>query len=290
MHPQTKQNLHSWTRSSTSTQNSLRKMSISGLDVAPIYINLLPSEILTGEIFPLVLEGAVSWLNTLLVLTSVCVHWRTLVNSTPQLWNKCIRIKTKRFTYLPAPGRREINRYLVNVETWLARSAPLPIPVSLDLYQLCVAPRWETLRIESRGRTEVAPALRALERIPEGTFQALIAAYLSLPFKVWPPIIPSAFASAPHLKCVELRVWTGDVELLPIPWTQLTHFSLACSEPRACLAAVAKCTNLISAVLECSSSPGFAQLATATLTHLSALRIRVSPALVHALDAFTSPP
>ncbi|KAJ7044977.1 hypothetical protein C8F04DRAFT_1067245, partial [Mycena alexandri] len=154
---------------------------------------LLPSEILGGEIFPLVVHEenyGDLWHRKLLVLARVCTQWRNIVHSTPFLWNQHIRINVRQFS---AMGRFRRNRltkkYFEALRMCLARSAPLPVSISIDDWLVFsgdrkdfarsvdlisnAAVRMEVLRIRSRRRDDAGVCILALELIPTGAFQAL---------------------------------------------------------------------------------------------------------------------
>ncbi|KAJ7919337.1 hypothetical protein B0H13DRAFT_250771 [Mycena leptocephala] len=283
---------------------------------APAYINSLPSELLVGEIFPLVIdsEGQTSWLENILVLARVCRYWKNLAH-TPLLWNKQY-IPINRGQFLGSRRRRKklVNEYFKVIETWLARSAPLAVPVSLrswnfrtlDEFERAVdmvfrvAARWKTLDISTWPSVDATTrVLRALAHLPDGTLQALTAVTLNLYFDVRPPKVLSVFMSAARLRRAELRVGPETADLMSMPLAQLTHITLNSTTPRACFAALAECTNAVSAVLNCDHTETVQDghdsaalpmsMTTATLPHLVTLRVSVSPALIHLLGHLVLP-
>ncbi|KAJ7919294.1 hypothetical protein B0H13DRAFT_2268573 [Mycena leptocephala] len=269
----------------------------------------------SSRIFPLVInsEGQASWLENILVLTWVCKYWRNLAH-TPLLWNKqCIPINPGQFFLRSRRHRKKpVNIYFKDIETWLARSAPLPVPVSLNVQNfrtfdefsravdliLSVAARWKTLNIATRTNTYATTlVLRALAHLPGGTLQALTAVTLNLS-SVRPPKVLSVFMSAARLRRVELRVGPETVNLMSMPLAQLTHITLTRTTPRACFATLAECTNIVSAALRCEhmetvqDDPDSAlsmSMATAILPHLATLRVWVSPALIQGLRHLVLP-
>ncbi|KAJ6623192.1 hypothetical protein B0H10DRAFT_826901 [Mycena sp. CBHHK59/15] len=56
------------------------------------------------------------------MLAEVCAHWKCLTYSNPLLWERP----------LPPLRRKQKSTDIIATQTWLQRSAPLPIPVSLD--------------------------------------------------------------------------------------------------------------------------------------------------------------
>ncbi|KAF7347401.1 hypothetical protein MVEN_01495900 [Mycena venus] len=295
------------------THSCTAQISLKG-PTSSAYINLLPSEILVAEIFPLILDGSESWPKSILVLAAVCVKWKSLVHSTPLLWSRCIPIRT---WYLPGSGRplsngRLVKKYLTAVGTWLSRSAPLPIPVSLNWYNfqaldefsralsilISAAARWDSVCINAQSNTEaVTCAFRALARIPEGTFQSLteVSLTVSHPRKngaveYAKPLL--AFMSAPRLRSVRLfGVLPGNTDLVSMPWTQLTHLSISCPA-LSCLETLVKCLNVVSAFINClwwDPSDGPTTLTTTTLRHLETLRMSVCPGLMDYLGHLNLP-
>ncbi|KAJ7045006.1 hypothetical protein C8F04DRAFT_1067357 [Mycena alexandri] len=216
---------------------------------------LLPSEILGGKLFPLVVRTEIHdgihddlWHRKLLTLAGVCTQWRNIVHSTPLLWNQCICINTRQFSRV---GRfreeRIIKKYFEAVRMCLMRSAPLPVSISIDWFALLnimsdAAVRVESLRISS-SRVCI---LRALERLPTGTLQALTTIDISCERS--PAHNPFPFSLTAQPRRVELISGWHPLDLSSTPWLQLTHVTLT-APPLACLAVLARCSNLVSAVL-----------------------------------------
>ncbi|KAJ7044980.1 hypothetical protein C8F04DRAFT_1067255 [Mycena alexandri] len=271
-------------------------------------ISLLPSEILGGEIFPLVVHEenyGDLWHRKLLVLARVCTQWRNIVHSTPFLWSH-IAINTRQFSGV---GRFRRNRftkkYFEALRMCLARSAPLPVSISIDdglvfpgdrkdfarAVDLIsnAAVRMEVLRINSRRRDDAGVGiLRALELILTGAFQALTEIDFVFPSDV--ALVPFSVMSAPHLRRVKLNAGPDPLKFMSIPWPQLTHLTLA-APPLTCLAVLARCSNLVSAVLHHMyiSLPDGNAPTTATLVHLTSLRLTVSSTLIEAVGNLVLP-
>ncbi|KAJ7044996.1 hypothetical protein C8F04DRAFT_1067310 [Mycena alexandri] len=276
---------------------------------APVFsgIALLPSETLGGEIFPLVVHGEFRdylWHRKLLALAGVCTQWMNIVHSTPLLWNQCICINTRQFSRV---GRfreeRIVKKYFEAVRMCLTRSAPLRVSVSIDWFDLrgdrkdfaCIvdmisdaAVRIESLRTSIVGMDDIGVGiLRALERLPTGTLRALTTIDISFQTYTTPHI---DLMNAPHLRRVELSMGWNPINVISIPWLQLTHVTLT-APPFACLAVLARCCNLVSAVLHHmhTSLPDAAPLITATLMHLTSLRLSVSSQLIRAVGNLVLP-
>ncbi|KAJ7044997.1 hypothetical protein C8F04DRAFT_1067325 [Mycena alexandri] len=279
---------------------------------APVFsgIALLPSETLGGEIFPLVVHGKFRddlWRRKLLALAGVCTQWRNIVHSTPLLWNQCICLDTHQFSRV---GRfreeRIVEKYFEAVRMCLTRSAPLPVSISIDWFALRgdrkdfartvdiisdAAERIESLRTSIVGRNDIGVGiLRALEGLPNGTLRALTTIDISFETDTSPHI---DLMNAPHLRRVELRVGWNPIDVISIPWLQLTHVTLT-APPLACLAVLARCSNLVSAVLAVlqpmhTSLPDDLPLITATLMHLTSLCLSVSSKLLRAVGNLVLP-
>ncbi|KAK7063756.1 hypothetical protein R3P38DRAFT_2820160 [Favolaschia claudopus] len=275
-------------------------------------INSLPPEILVGEIFPLVIDDvdAKLWLKSILVLECVCPNWRRLVQSAPLLWTGCISVNTLQFQ-AKRHSNRLVKKYLAHIERALSRSSPLAVPVSLDWKEFRnlkdftravdlifhVSSRWKSLRISTGSNYEAAPcALHALRSIPPDSLQSLTALTLTIPPNITPAIYPHsplAFQTAPNLRNVRLFVWWAEnIDVIPMPWAQLTHLSLTSCVPRACIETLVQCPNVVSAFLGCPY-PQLDTLAvlggTSSLEHLETLRISASPAFIEGLGDLTFP-
>ncbi|KAJ7045008.1 hypothetical protein C8F04DRAFT_1067361 [Mycena alexandri] len=276
-------------------------------------IYLLPSEILGGEIFPLVVRAEIHdkihndfWHRKLLALAGVCTQWRNIVHSTPFLWNQHIPINTRQFSGVGRFRRNRLTKkYFEALRMCLARSAPLPLSISIDDWLVFpgdrkdfaravdlisnAAVRMEVLRINIRCRDDAEMCiLRALERIPTGAFQALTEIDFVFPSDV--ELVPFSVMSAPHLRRVKLNAGPDPLKFMSIPWPQLTHLTLT-APPLACLAVLARCNNLVSAVLHhmYTSLPDDTAPTTATLVHLTSLRLTVSSTLIQAVGNLVLP-
>ncbi|KAJ7045020.1 hypothetical protein C8F04DRAFT_521768 [Mycena alexandri] len=262
-------------------------------------IHSLPSEVLAGEIFPLVAHGD-RWRRKILVLDQVCTHWRHILHSSPLLWTNCIPINTRQFSGLSSADSL-VASYFTAVKMWLARSAPLPVPVSLnwsafrpgtddfsravDIFTE-ISGRWKSLHIDARWAEEATVyVLRALERQSPGTLHALTeVAFNSFPVWIRAPVPP--FTTIPD------RQFIRPLEVVSIPWSQLTQLGLISASALTCRTVLLKCTNIVSAgwegVTEDDSNLS-AELSITTLTHLSLLRLSVSQASIRAAGNLVLP-
>ncbi|KAJ7757483.1 hypothetical protein B0H16DRAFT_665468 [Mycena metata] len=276
-------------------------------------IALLPSEILAGEIFPLiqVVDEDIHdnrWHRTLLILACVCTLWRNIVHSNPFLSNQPIHINTLQFFSLGRFRRtRFVKRYFEALRMCLTRSAPLPVSIWINSPTLIgdrkdfvravdlisdAAARMEFLRVSSLRRDDLGVCiLRALERLPNGSLNALTEIdFLLLGSAALHPTVSFSLMNAPHLRRVKLSAGPDPLNLISIPWPQLTQLTLA-APPLACLAVLAKCSNLVSAVLHhmYTSFPDNTAPTTATLVHLTSLRLTISSTLIQAIGNLVFP-
>ncbi|KAJ7757490.1 hypothetical protein B0H16DRAFT_1721228 [Mycena metata] len=291
-----KQRLHS--RRSTAQKSA---PVLSGID-------FLPSEILGGEIFSLVVDEDILWHQTLLALASVCTQWRNIVHSTPFLWNQPIRINTLQLFSLGRFRRKRIaKKYFEALRMCLTRSAPLPVSIWVDSPTLIgdrkdfartvdlisdAAVRIEVLRISSlHGDDGGVCILRVLERLPNGSLHALTEIdFRHLSSAALHPTVSFSLMNAPNLRRVKLSAGPHPLNSISIPWPQLTHLTLA-APPLACLAVLAKCSNLVSAVLHhvYTSFPDDTTPTSATLVHLTSLRLTISSTLIQAIGNLVLP-
>ncbi|KAJ7292756.1 hypothetical protein C8J57DRAFT_1490244 [Mycena rebaudengoi] len=187
----------------------------------------------------------------ILRLTQVCAHWRHVAHNTPQLWTSPLLIN------LLKPSLAQIE----GVKMWLERSAPLPVPIHVDLpldsslgrewvgtlvwALLSAAQRWNSL-------TFAAQSLRSLPRIPAGTFEQLEVLDLSCTAADLDAPVDS-FLSAPRLRSVDLQI--PQVESFLVLWAQLTVLKLSKVAVQTASDILAQCTSVVSATLCISDIP-----------------------------------
>ncbi|KAJ7033754.1 hypothetical protein C8F04DRAFT_1395924 [Mycena alexandri] len=270
-------------------------------------IHSLPFEVLAGEIFPLVVHSAGDhWLRKILVLDQVCTRWRHILHSSPLLWTNCIPINTIQFSRQRRAGNTGIivAKYLTAVKKGLARSSPLPVHVSLDwsafrpgtddfacavdvITEPEIRGRWKSLHIDVRWAEEATvDVLRALKRQSPDTLDALIeVAFKSFPVWIRDPAAP--FTTIPNHGQQRL----APLEVVSIPWSQLTKLSLMSATSLTCRTVLVKCTNLVSAGLEgvLEDDIDLSALSAATLTRLSSLHLSVSQASMRATGKLILP-
>ncbi|KAJ7505818.1 hypothetical protein B0H11DRAFT_1976317 [Mycena galericulata] len=180
-------------------------------------------------------------LRQVCVLCGVCAYWRRLAVTTPMLWVSLIPIST---------SKPPSDAYIATAKTFLERSAPLPIPVSLHSevpeasplvdFVYSLAPRWRSLSVISSSASRLCS-------LPRTTLQNLRAVALTL----YEEDIPTdgstvtVFLGAPRLSVVALDV--QQTSHFPMPWYQLTELWLTEKSSQMCLDILVQCTNIVTA-------------------------------------------
>ncbi|KAF7357422.1 F-box domain-containing protein [Mycena sanguinolenta] len=198
--------------------------------VAPI--RKLPVELL-AEIFLLTVRESDEF-NSLYIrdayrVSHVCRHWTQVANGTPRLWTGHIQVNFHRQRSFTG---EEI--YANGLRTWLERSVPLSIPLSitglinsswltasgsrLTEELLRIAPRWRSLWMHSVDCTFVQQlAGSMLDSLEE--LEMWCACHGSSHSD---PTTLSSFTTAPRLRKVAFNTTCG----IPVPWVQLTDITL----------------------------------------------------------------
>ncbi|KAJ6622716.1 hypothetical protein B0H10DRAFT_877768 [Mycena sp. CBHHK59/15] len=181
-------------------------------------------------------DSATQLVKAVLRLSQVCTYWRHLAHSTPRLWAGC-----RKFELHPRASR---DPYLSLTKAWLERSAPLPNPIHLSIrihlsgrdgastapltdVLLGIANRWRALHWHTY-------TLAPLVQLSAGTLQNLETLYLDGGLIIGPQPKVTAFLTAPRLRKATLHK-IGNMELISMPWSQLTDISLNHESPKACL-------------------------------------------------------
>ncbi|KAJ6502052.1 hypothetical protein C8R45DRAFT_975189 [Mycena sanguinolenta] len=173
------------------------------------------------------------------------------------------------------------------MKTWLLRSAPLSMTVSLRLSRgrhipdeiLSTAARWRSCCLPNKTSLSVVgqlveARLENLERLDLGRVEFNGDDFTSFP--------SFTTATVPRLQKLGLDIRSDTLPLL-MPWIQLTDLTLRTHIPNIALDILAQCTNLIRAVVH---TPGLAALTEArqgiiALNHLQALSIHFFRAAEH---------
>ncbi|KAJ7863456.1 hypothetical protein B0H14DRAFT_3607711 [Mycena olivaceomarginata] len=207
-------------------------------------IRTLPVELL-AEIFDLAIHDD-THIKDAFRVSQVCSDWRRVAHGTPRLWNRNFRVD------LPSVDSDEL--YADGLKDWLARSAPLPVPITW------IAPRWRSLDFEFT----IPPLLESLEALA-----------LSIP--PHPDPSPVLAFTVPRLRKLSLCIRSDALPILSLPWAQLADFTFtsrrAWGHPDIAFDLLAQCSNLVRAsVFTGLGLPGAARDALA-LSHLRSLSL-----------------
>ncbi|KAJ7868734.1 hypothetical protein B0H14DRAFT_2728697 [Mycena olivaceomarginata] len=217
---------------------------IARLRIAIAPVHKLPAELL-AEIFLLALDSGFTL--KVQALSHVCAYWRCVAHTTPRLWTEVLLTKLDE---IPKSD------HMACLKGWLERSAPMPIPVSLEISGKAAdagrdvmdiiavsARRWTTVHLK-------LPSLSVLSRIPTASLKLLERVVLASTDAMH-HAETRAFLMAERLRHVHLTTLrTGQ---LLMPWSQLT-------EVVDCLDTVVQCTSIVSARFETRAWPDIATL------------------------------
>ncbi|KAF7357478.1 Cytochrome P450 [Mycena sanguinolenta] len=216
-------------------------------------IHSLPIELLV-EIFDLAVEDY--WhVENLYCISQVCWDWRQVAQSTPRLWTRPVTIVVSKaggaadeLESLP-----EVGDATAQWKTWLARSAPLPIHISLvkprfdyrDINRyileegLRVAHRCASLRIDIKGSGTPSWFVRRLAQSKLDSLDELDLGYVQDDDTDRTSV---SFTAASRLQKLHL-INLGALQIA-LPWAQLTELRFHCDSPEA-FEAFRQCANLI---------------------------------------------
>ncbi|KAJ7857692.1 hypothetical protein B0H14DRAFT_2750861 [Mycena olivaceomarginata] len=226
--------------------------------IAPIRI--LPVELL-AEIFIFLLEDTrTPWPRSRLThfqqafrISHVCTHWRQIANTTPGLWTGIVAVSGSEPPKIPE------SVYADGMEAWLARSAPLSVPVVIaeTLYMmpseskawpqktslvlealLRISSRWCSLQI--RGSTSLAFLARLAELRQDNLEEMTIGQGVDWLHDPATTVLP--FGTTPRLRKASIFVNT----LFEMPWAQLTDLTVRTTHNDP-VDVLAKCENLVTA-------------------------------------------
>jgi hypothetical protein len=160
--------------------------------------------------------------------------------TTPKLWTALLPIYTKKPTS---------DAFVAMTKTFLERSAPLPIPISLSKteglapplvdFVFSLAPRWKSLTLHSCHFSR-------LSQLPLNALESLETVTLRIHSQIFPdePKL-KAFLGAPRLHIVDLLV--NSINHFPMPWIQLTHLTIEEDSCQTCLDILLQCKNIVTA-------------------------------------------
>ncbi|KAF7346015.1 hypothetical protein MSAN_01827400 [Mycena sanguinolenta] len=259
---------------SLETQPELRDRECAVLAVmkyllSPIYA--MPAELL-AEIFERAIDEE-THIEDVFRMSQVCSDWRQVAHNTPQLWTGPL------YVTLDNKGDKREQAHTDGWKAWLARSAALPIPITLalesaDIYHdllgevLKTAFRWRSFQLDfpSHGllllRRVAQHALDSLEELDLGDRDF---------FEPLGGVIPT-FTSAPRLRKLKMCIFSSPPIL--VPWANLTDLTLRyCSSPDVALDVLAPCLGLTRLSVRTLGwpVPPRARQDTLTLTHLHTL-------------------
>ncbi|KAF7365295.1 hypothetical protein MVEN_00401300 [Mycena venus] len=189
-------------------------------------------------------------------ISHVCTHWNQIAQSTPLLWTGPIAVGGSRCADIPEDA-------VDGMRGWLARSAPLSVPVSIEAVRrvqtqrtegipaifeelLKISPRWYSLTI----RGPHSPAF--LKRLSHHEKDSLEEVDLGWSVdSLCDSATVLSLGATPRLRRVSMTSSTRFV----IPFAQLTTLALTCAEflPDASLDILAQCGNLVEASFYVSS-------------------------------------
>ncbi|KAJ6466223.1 hypothetical protein C8R45DRAFT_1079512 [Mycena sanguinolenta] len=249
-------------------------------------IRTLPIELLV-EIFQLAIDDD-THIEDAHRISQICSGWRVIAHSTPRLWTRTIHVDLDN-----RDGREEL--YVASLKAWLARSAPLPLPVSLELVGedpcqriletvLSIAPRVQSLRCNKFSSSIFSPLARCrLDSLEE----------LSLDIPGSFPT-PPVFTMVPRLRKFSMTLLPTRTQVI-VPWAQLTDITLDSNSPDLILDILAQCTHLMQVSI-CTS--GWFSSTSSRLTrhpfalsqlHTLSLDVGYSQDIAHFLDALSAP-
>ncbi|KAF7357569.1 F-box domain-containing protein [Mycena sanguinolenta] len=208
-------------------------------------------------------------------VSHICRQWRQIANGTPRLWTGPIRVDFHR--------RRNEWIYADGLETWLARSAPLSVPIiimgphhswlpesksRLIEILLCIAARWRSLRFFSH----VLPAsfVQRLAGCRLDSLEELVLRGVERDNLHFDPTTILSFSTAPRLRSVT-SYWACGI---PMPWAQLTNISFGnfgdVLSPETFRNVFSQCMNVVKASINIEwSAVGFDALVLNQLRILS---------------------
>ncbi|KAJ6501946.1 hypothetical protein C8R45DRAFT_1209605 [Mycena sanguinolenta] len=238
--------------------------------IAPIHT--LPAELL-AEIFDLAIQPDRWHVESVFGISQVCWDWRQVAHSTPQLWTRPLQIDLRFAT----GSDGEV--YAGGLKTWLLRSAPLAVPVSLMVHYhnvdhrileevLSTAPRWRSLSLDLPGFTPVASPF--VRQLAEGRFDNLEELDLGQLMINENDSTAISFA-VPRLRKMHLNLASNAHPVL-VPWARLTDLTLQTRYHNIASDILAQCTSLVHADVRTIGRGLLSEVAQITpLSHLLSL-------------------
>ncbi|KAJ7366388.1 hypothetical protein DFH08DRAFT_167048 [Mycena albidolilacea] len=233
-------------------------------------IRTLPVELLS-EIFGLAIHDD-THIQDAFRVSQVCSDWRRVAHGTPELWNRNFRV------YPPSIDSDEF--CADGLKDWLARSAPLPVPITwCGRARKIISCRSseEVLRVASRWRSldfECTSPRWLVSRLAECQLENLEALALTIPSTTDPSIV-LAF-TVPRLRKLSLLIHSDVLPILVMPWAQLVDLTLDCRVHRQLditFDLLAQCPNLVRASVSTGLVLHGAARDALALSHLRSLSV-----------------
>ncbi|KAF7357543.1 F-box domain-containing protein [Mycena sanguinolenta] len=203
-------------------------------------INTLPTELLV-EIFRFAIDEE-THIKDAYRISQICSEWREIAHATPLLWTQpiCVDLGSRKIY-----GREH---YVDGLESWLARSAPLPVPVLLKLGRGNIDPRALEVVLG------IAPRIRSLHcgnYFPLALLSQLAGCRLDSLEELEmgladdsPNISESpALTMVPRLRKLTMTLYSDEPHVLS-PWPQIIDLTLDSNSPNLILDILAQCTGL----------------------------------------------
>ncbi|KAJ6451605.1 hypothetical protein C8R45DRAFT_1041782 [Mycena sanguinolenta] len=199
-------------------------------------IRTLPVELLT-EVFDFAIADR-THIKDAYRITHICTDWRKVAYSAPRLWSRPLQVDLRK--------KEDAGGY----KAWLARSVPLPLPISLvpgypintDILAevLKTATRWCSLRVCISG---VAPPPWFIRQLSQCKFDSLEELHLAIIDDDGDPT-PVSFPVVPRLRKLSvLSLLTAPQTF--VPWAQLTDLTFQIDAHEGVLSILTQCTNLV---------------------------------------------
>ncbi|KAJ6515288.1 hypothetical protein C8R45DRAFT_1205575 [Mycena sanguinolenta] len=241
-------------------------------------IHTLPVELL-AEIFELTIRDYLH-VQDVFRISQVCSEWRQVVHEVPRLWTGPIRIDLRKL------GSIQERIYADGLRAWLNRTAPLTVPVYVQLdyssmmdqhipEQIMVtAPRWRSLHMDHSWPPPFFNQLveAKLDNLEELDMGERDFEFDDADFNDDAPI--TSFSTVPRLQKLRLHIYSNRLTIL-VPWAQLTNLTLGAHYSNIALDILVQCPNLVRAAVSTTgrfSSPE-ARQNIAILSHLRVLSL-----------------
>ncbi|KAJ7838689.1 hypothetical protein B0H13DRAFT_2677378 [Mycena leptocephala] len=211
----------------------------------PVLSDYVPARYFQGGLYRGDLRAG---LRKILLLSQVSPYWRQIVHNTPQLWAEGV-------VGICLGSQKDLtDPYLDGLKTLLARSSPFPISVSLaqipnhtalsnssnTIFCIMVptVQRWKNLQVD-------LDSFGFFNALPSGAFEALERLHIEGFSKQNNPV--TLFQSAPRLRSFTFKVHESAINLIQLPWWQLTQLRIDDDSLGGCRTVLLQCSNLISA-------------------------------------------